>query len=170
MKEGERVRESDSSNIQMRMLVAAILLSATQIYAEESVDIPYESFSETYKAIAYEYPNGFMQVEDWMTVLNDVDENTQDLWHLTTERHYAYPSVVRRIFSFDSGIKSVRMAILCEADPKVCSDLRGHFQKVNQRLMSDVHRTGGDVPEASNGIWIGCPGDSRCPPDLDVSQ
>ena len=68
---------------------------------------------------------------DWI-VLNDASSNT--IWSITTDRHPAHSTAIKRTIARRDGQLFVEMNVRCGASKEVCDQVVAQFQQINEDI------------------------------------
>lgn len=99
--------------------------------------VRYASVAATRSAL--EKRTGLLSREEagWFIV---ADKATSTFWSFSGSDEPAYPAVVKRTIIDDHGKISVTMSTLCEAPKPACNGLIAQFNKLNQRMRTDLQQ------------------------------
>jgi hypothetical protein len=106
---------------------------AQEIPESPSADIGYPNPDAALKALRDKPGVTIREQNDWI-VLSDTAEHT--IWSITSDRHAAHPTVVKRAFVERDGGVNVAMTILCGSSKETCDRVVRQFQELNDNVRS----------------------------------
>lgn len=109
------------------MLLAALMASASAMAG----DIGYASPEAALTALRAMPDTTVREENDWFVVY---DKANTTVWSITSEKHPAHPTAVKRALVTRDGAVSVEMNVMCGVQKDVCDDVVEQFQRINDGL------------------------------------